>query len=140
MHTSGDTCWRLSRKVMRKIILIRQCRGSFTAISCSSTNELIRKNVSHINKIGNRRLKDQKPVVEGFLAWVNQATPGDNAKLKKAITYIKNRRDFLMTYLEDGRCSLSKNLSENAIRPSNCRSGELALFRHTLVRTCRMMI
>lgn len=55
-------------------------------------------------QIGNRRLKDQRPVVEGFLAWANQVTPGDNAKLKKAITYIKNRRDFLMTYLEDGRC------------------------------------
>jgi transposase len=68
-------------------------------------------------QIGNRRLKDQKSVVEGFLAWINQVSPGDNAKLKKAITYIKNRRDFLMTYLEDGRCSLSNNLSENAIRP-----------------------
>lgn len=68
-------------------------------------------------QIGNRRLKDQKPIVEGFLAWVNQVTPGDSAKLKKAITYIKNRREFLMTYLEDGRCSLSNNLSENAIRP-----------------------
>lgn len=68
-------------------------------------------------QIGNLRLKDQKPIVEGFLAWVNQVTPGDSAKLKKAITYIKNRRDFLMTYLEDGRCSLSNNLSENAIRP-----------------------
>jgi transposase len=66
---------------------------------------------------GNRRLKDQKPVVEGFLARVNQVTPGDSAKLKKAITYIKNHRDFLMTYLEDGRCSLSNNLSENSIRP-----------------------
>lgn len=68
-------------------------------------------------QIGNRRLKDQRPVVEGFLAWANQVNPGDNAKLKKAITYIKNRRDFLMTYLEDGRCSLSNNLSENSIRP-----------------------
>ena len=68
-------------------------------------------------QIENHRLKDQKPVVEGFLAWVNHVTPGDNAKLKKAIIYIKNRRDFLMTYLEDGRCSLSNNLSENAIRP-----------------------
>ncbi len=68
-------------------------------------------------QIENCRLKDQKPVVEGFLAWVNQATPGDNAKLKKAIAYIKNRRDFLMTYVEDGRCSPSNNLSENAIRP-----------------------
>jgi transposase len=68
-------------------------------------------------QIGNRRLKDQRPVVEGFLAWANQVNPGENSKLKKAITYIKNRRDFLMTYLEDGRCSLSNNLSENSIRP-----------------------
>ena len=29
---------------------------------------------------------------------------------------IKNRRDTLETYLEDGRCSFSNNLSENAIR------------------------
>ena len=37
--------------------------------------------------------------------------------MKKAITYIKNREELLMTYLEDGRCSLSNNLSENSIRP-----------------------
>ncbi|WP_230399270.1 IS66 family transposase [Novisyntrophococcus fermenticellae] len=68
-------------------------------------------------QIGKQRLKDQKPVIEGFLAWVKEVKPGSNGKLKKAITYIKNREDFLMTYLEDGRCSLSNNLSENSIRP-----------------------
>lgn len=68
-------------------------------------------------QIYNRRLKDQKPVIEGFLAWIKQVNPGSNGKLKKAITYIRNREDFLMTYLEDGRCSLSNNLSENSIRP-----------------------
>lgn len=68
-------------------------------------------------QIQKRRLKDHKPVIEGFLAWLNQVNPGSNSKLKKAITYVQNRRDFLMTYLEDGRCSLSNNLSENAIRP-----------------------
>ncbi|MCQ4783487.1 transposase, partial [Anaerostipes hadrus] len=31
--------------------------------------------------------------------------------------HIRNRKDSLMTYLEDGRCSLSNNLSENTIRP-----------------------
>ena len=30
---------------------------------------------------------------------------------------IQNRRPYLTTYLEDGRCSFSNNLSENAIRP-----------------------
>lgn len=68
-------------------------------------------------QIHNRRLKDQKPVIEGFLTWLKQVNPGSNGKLKKAITYIKNREEFLMTYLEDGRCSLSNNLSENSIRP-----------------------
>ena len=35
------------------------------------------------------------------------------------VTFIiqHNRKDTLMTYLEDGHCSLSNNLSENAIRP-----------------------
>lgn len=68
-------------------------------------------------QIEKRRLKDQKPVIEGFLAWIKQVTPGSNGKLKKAITYILNQQDDLMTYLEDGRCSLSNNLSENSIRP-----------------------
>ena len=51
------------------------------------------------------------------MTWLKQVNPGSNGKLKKAITYIKNREEFLMTYLEDGRCSLSNNLSENSIRP-----------------------
>lgn len=33
------------------------------------------------------------------------------------MNYAQNRKDTLMTYLEDGHCSLSNNLSENAIRP-----------------------
>lgn len=74
------------------------------------------KGLSH-KQIKNCRLKDQKPVVEGFLAWADSVNPGSNGRLKKALTYISNRRDILMTYLEDGRCSLSNNLSENAIRP-----------------------
>lgn len=68
-------------------------------------------------QIEKRRLKDQKPVIEGFLTWLEQVNPGTNSKLKKAVTYIQNRKDYLMTYLEDGRCSLSNNLSENSIRP-----------------------
>ena len=68
-------------------------------------------------QIQKRRLQDQKPVLEGFLAWVDQVSSGSNARLKKALSYVRNRRDFVMTYLEDGRCSLSNNLSENSIRP-----------------------
>ena len=35
----------------------------------------------------------------------------------KAVNYVLNRRDTAETYLEDGRCSFTNNLSENAIRP-----------------------
>ncbi len=38
-------------------------------------------------------------------------------KFNKALTYARNRQDILMTCLEDGRCSRSNNMSENAVRP-----------------------
>ena len=40
-----------------------------------------------------------------------------NTRMDKAVNYVLNRRDTAETYLEDGRCSFTNNLSENAIRP-----------------------
>ena len=64
-----------------------------------------------------RRQKDQKPVVEGFTRWLEAQNPEKGSRMERAVTYIRNRKDTLMTYLEDGRCSLSNNPSENSIRP-----------------------
>lgn len=63
------------------------------------------------------RLKDEKPVVEAFMAWADKQIVTGNGKFSKAVTYLRNRRDYMMTYLEDGRCSLSNNFSENSVRP-----------------------
>lgn len=63
------------------------------------------------------RLQKEKPVLEAFFAWLDSLNPVKNSRLDKAVTYISNRREFLITYLEDGRCSFSNNASENAIRP-----------------------
>lgn len=63
------------------------------------------------------RLEKEQPVVEGFLSWLDQQPPIRGSRMDKAVTYIQNRRSYLSTYLEDGRCSFSNNLSENAIRP-----------------------
>jgi transposase/uncharacterized coiled-coil protein SlyX len=63
------------------------------------------------------RLKKEKPIIEAFLAWVSAQNPKKGTRLERAVNYALNRKDFLMTYLEDGRCSFSNNLSENAIRP-----------------------
>lgn len=67
--------------------------------------------------IKKRRLKDEKPVIEAFLDWADKQVVTGNSKFAKALTYFKNRRNDLMTYLEDGHCSLSNNWSENSIRP-----------------------
>ena len=74
-------------------------------------------------KIYHRRLKDQKPVIEAFLSWLDQLHPESGDRLIKAINYSNGCRPFMMNYLEDGACSLSNNLSENSIRPLVVRTG-----------------
>ncbi len=68
-------------------------------------------------QIYKRRLKDEKPVIEAFLAWANNQRPVAGDRLDRAIKYLKNCQPYMMTYLEDGHCSLSNNISENSVRP-----------------------
>lgn len=63
------------------------------------------------------RLEKEKPVLEAFWLWLDQQKPVRNTRMDKAVNYVLNRRDTAETYLEDGRCSFTNNLSENAIRP-----------------------
>ena len=79
--------------------------------------DVIRSKYSSFDAIKKARLEKEKPVVEGFLSWLDQQNPIRGSRMDKAVTYIQNRRSYLSTYLEDGRCSFSNNLSENAIRP-----------------------
>jgi len=64
-----------------------------------------------------RRLKDQEPVIDAFLSWLDSQTPKTGDSIIRAITYTNGCRPYLKNYLKDGACSLSNNLSENAIRP-----------------------
>ena len=69
-------------------------------------------------QIHNRRLRDEQPVIEAFLSWVDRLKPtGNNESLRKAINHVKNCQPYMMNYLKDGHCSLSNNLSENSVRP-----------------------
>lgn len=79
--------------------------------------DVIKAEHSSFDAIKKARLEKEKPIVEGFLSWLDKQDPVRGSRMDKAVTYIQNRRDYLMTYLEDGRCSFSNNLSENAIRP-----------------------
>lgn len=68
-------------------------------------------------QIKNRRLKDQKPIVEAFSAWIDRQKAPKGGRLARALTYVRNQKQYMATYLDDSHCSLSNNLSENAIRP-----------------------
>lgn len=57
------------------------------------------------------RLEKEKLVLEAFWAWVDSQKSVRNTHLDKAPTYVKNRRETSMTYLEEGRCSFTNNLS-----------------------------
>ena len=62
-------------KATKRIIHIRQSRDSYTVISCLSMNDLYREKGLSPKQIYNRRLKDQKPVIEDFLLWLDQLHP-----------------------------------------------------------------
>ena len=68
-------------------------------------------------QIHNRRQKDEKPVVEAFLVWADAQHPKNGDRLIRALKYIDGCSPYMMNYLQDGRCSLSNNLSENSLRP-----------------------
>lgn len=87
---------------------------------CSKLFEYERISQGKKHSYGQRksyRLEKEKPVLDSFWAWLEQQKPAKGTRFEKAVNYAKNRKDTLMTYLEDGHCSFSNNLSENAIRP-----------------------
>ena len=79
--------------------------------------DVIKAKYTSFDAIKKARLEKEKPIVEGFLSWLDNQSPVRGSRMDKAVTYIQNRRSYLTTYLEDGRCSFSNNLSEIAIRP-----------------------
>ena len=57
--------------------------------------------------------------MDEFFAWVDSASLGvpPKSNLGEAFGYAQNQKDGLLTYLEDGHCSISNQLAENSIRP-----------------------
>lgn len=63
-----------------------------------------------------QRVLKEKPVLEAFWSWLEKQAPTKNTKFDKAVAYAMNQRPYMETYLEDGRCSLSNNLSEQEMK------------------------
>ena len=69
------------------------------------------------DSIKKARLQKERPILEAFWSWLEKQTPVRGSRMDKAVTYIRNRKPYLETYLEDGRCSFSNNASERSVKP-----------------------
>jgi hypothetical protein len=84
---------------------------------CSKLFEVEQKleNLSDADRREQRRLQS-RPIVEAYYAWL-QTLFKPTGKLKKAITYSLNQREYLCAFLDHGEIEISNNQVENAIRP-----------------------
>ena len=57
-----------------------------------------------------------RPIVDEYYSWLDTIFK-PAGKLKKAITYSLNQREFLSAFLDHGEIEISNNQVENAIRP-----------------------
>lgn len=64
-----------------------------------------------------KRLELEKPVLDAFWCWLENLNVLKGSALGKAVTYALNQKKYMENYLLDGRCSISNNAAENAIRP-----------------------
>ncbi|WP_051689268.1 IS66 family transposase [Butyrivibrio sp. AE2032] len=62
------------------------------------------------------RLEKEVPVLDGFWEWLDVQKPIRGSRMEKAVTYIRNRKQFLLTYLEDGGTSFHNNTSERSCK------------------------
>ena len=63
------------------------------------------------------RNKKAPLILEAFWNWLDKQHPTKGSRMDKAVTYARHQKPYAETYLQDGRCSLSNNPSENSIRP-----------------------
>ena len=68
------------------------------------------------DQIKERRLREEKPLLEGLRSWLEKQTPNKGTKFYKAVIYLRNQWEYLTTYLEDGACSFSNNASERCCK------------------------
>jgi hypothetical protein len=63
-----------------------------------------------------KRLELERPVLDSFWKWIESVNPLGGSKLARAVNYALNQRPYMENYLLDGRCSLSNNAAERAVK------------------------
>ena len=117
-------CWaHLRRKFMEAIPSKRDANASRTSaeIGRDYCDQLfhIEKELKDLSPEERKlkRLELEKPVLDAFWCWVESLNTLKGSALGKAVTYALNQKPYMENYLLDGRCALSNNAAENAIRP-----------------------
>ena len=64
-----------------------------------------------------KRQKLPQPVFDEFYRWLATINPPDKTVLLAAVVYMRNQREYLERYLEDGRLEISNNRAERSIKP-----------------------
>ena len=65
------------------------------------------------------RLRFSRPEIEGFFAWAEieyRKVEHQRGLLRSALGYVRNQRDALMRFLDDGRLEMDNNRSERELR------------------------
>ena len=63
-----------------------------------------------------KRQEKSKPIIDEYYAWIDTITR-PTGKLKEAVTYALNQKEFLCAFLDHGEIDISNNQVEHAIRP-----------------------
>lgn len=117
-------CWaHLRRKFVEAIPSRRGANAAHTSaeIGRDYCDQLfhIKKELKELSpkERKHKRLELEKSVLDAFRCWVESLNTLKGSALDKAVTYAINQKPYMENYLLDGRCSLSNNAAENAIRP-----------------------
>ena len=63
-----------------------------------------------------QRQEKAAPIIDEYYAWIDTITR-PVGKLKEAVTYAQNQKEYLCAFLDHGEIEISNNQVENAIRP-----------------------
>lgn len=117
-------CWaHLRRKFVEAIPNKKDANASLTSaeIGRDYCNQLfkIEESLKELSaeERKHKRLELEKPVLDAFWCWLESLNVLKGSALGNAVTYAINQRPYMENYLLDGRCALSNNAAENAIRP-----------------------
>ena len=137
-HVVRALCWSHVRRYMIESIPLdsrgREIPGSKGAEGREYINLLFKieneiKDISFEEKKAKRQ-EASRPILDAFWSWVEKTaalyTP--NELLTKALTYASNQKEYLETFMEDGRVPISNNLCEANIKPFTTSATLLMLF------------